>query len=203
MRTTLLVLVAVAPACALDEPEPGVPAVSKVVICDDINCPGNSNILGGLGVYELSMKQDQVSPRGFTFDRNNVTQPGLGGAPIKLTQFQVVGASLRAVKQGLPIKDAALMRAVLSVHHINGHDYRLEIVDYLPGQYYDGNSNLPVISGYYIRYQDVSIAGADWHDLCPYKDYDDPRPGVAGTYAVFWKGDRYDPATGQILAIDD
>lgn len=171
--------------------------------CDDpLNCPGNSPVLAALGPYELSMNMAEVSPRGFTFDKDKVTQPGPYGGTVTLTKFEVVGASLHAYKNDSPIQDGMLVGAKLPLHHISGHNYTLEIWDYMYGQYYDGTSNLPFIIGYYIRYWDDALANAEPRDLCPYKDYDDlsDRPS---TWAVFWKGERYDPATGKIFAIDD
>jgi hypothetical protein len=195
-----LLLLAAASGCVAGDLEVGV-VTSAFEACTTVNCPGNSDVLGGLGPYELSMNMAEVSSRGFWFDKTAVTQQ-LGGGPfVPLTDFAIVGGSMRAKRLGAPIKDWDMVGTRIPVNHVDGRRFVLRLVTYERGAYYDETVD-PIIDGYYIKYQELNT-DRQWKDLCPNKDYDDPRPDVVGTSAVFWQGDRFDPATGQIIASDD
>ncbi len=199
-QRSLCLLLATAAGCGVTSDLDEGAAVSELQTCTTVNCPGNSNVLGGIGPYELSMTKE-VSSRGFWFDRTAITQQFHPTDPIvPLTDFQIVGSAMQAKRLGAPIAHWDMVGARIPVSHTDGRKFIFWLVSYERGTYYDGSID-PFIDGYYIRYQEPSVSKR-WLDLCPNKDYDDPRPDVAGTSAVFWKGDRIDPETGKLLASD-
>ncbi|MBC7977943.1 MAG: hypothetical protein H7138_23425 [Myxococcales bacterium] len=197
---SVLLLLATASGCGVDLDEGT--QVSALETCTTVNCPGNSNVLGGLGPYELSMTKSKVSSRGFWFDKTQLTQQFHPGDPIvPLTDFEIIGSAMHAKRLGAPIAHWDMVGTRIPVHHADGRKFLLWLVSYQRGYYYD-ETPLPFIDGYDIKYMELGGANRRWQDLCPNKDYDDPRPGVVGTSAVFWKGDRIDPETGKIIASD-
>lgn len=222
MRPLLLCLLV---GCVASESAPGETIVAfgggdDGKDCWDINCPGNSNVLGGIGPYELSLS-GTPSSRGFWFDHAAITRKQGNGPTHHIKNFQVVGGTVHATD----VNDfnKAITRDEIDGLQIpvyfngNGTDehpaqrYLLRVIRRENVEYYDG-STAPV-DGYYIAYKKVDPDGNDpidpngtqtetWRDLCPYVEYD-AGPGVSGsTWAVFWKGDRYDPVTGKILETD-
>jgi hypothetical protein len=162
-------------------------------VCDDVLiCPGNSDILGALGPYELSTSADQVSPRGFRLDSIKK-----GGLP--LAWFQVTGAALSgALAGGIPIGGPPdWVNTKFRVIHDSGQQFDLIIEGYQLVPFFD-LAKAPRIVGFMVKYQMIAPIRGDREDLCPYKD--ELGSGEARTWAVFWKGDRYDPDTGDIFA---
>lgn len=163
--------------------------------CDLLNCPGNSNLLGVLAPYELDETGDMFSSRGLRIS-------GIWRQGEPLAAFRVTGTSPRAMTATAPVKTYkgfGLVGLKLRLEHTGGQQYDLRIVEYLSGKvpYYTGGAE---IEGYYILYQEVGSPTLQ-RELCPYASHFDA--GVKGTYAVFWKGDRYDPETGEIYKSDE
>jgi hypothetical protein len=200
--------------------EPGEPGESIVAFtngdCEDINCPGNSNVVGGIGPYEMAMS-GRPSSRGFSFDRNALTKrstvPNVPAA--KLRDFAVVGGRLQATvaATNTPIWGPSMEGLQIPIHFADGvhpaADYVMLLERWEEVRYYDGLT-FPPLDGYYIRYRkidgdavpDPTNGSIGWKDLCPYVEYD-ANSFQGRTWAMFWKGDRYDPVTGQIIASDD
>ncbi|HSK02326.1 MAG TPA: ADYC domain-containing protein [Kofleriaceae bacterium] len=160
--------------------------------CDLLNCPGNSNLLGVLAPYELDETGVKFSSRGL-----RISGMWRNGEPIAV--FRVDGTSPRAATATYTYKETALIGLKLRLEHENGKFFDLRIAGYLSGKvpYYTGGSE---IEGYRILYEDTEQPGKE-RELCPYASHFDGT--VEGTYAVFWKGDRYDPETGEIWASNE
>ena len=175
--------------CALEEPAVG-SASSALVPEDDCNpliCPGNSDLIGVFGPNELDATGAKASERGFVLD--GMTH---GGLPV--LGFEVLGASLRVKTAAGSFTGPGVLGLTMTVHHESGQVFEIQIDDYLTSKvpYYAGGS--PDIDGYHLRYHEPET---HWKEACPYTTYDE---GVAGNWAVFWKGDRIDPIAGKIVA---
>jgi hypothetical protein len=157
--------------------------------CDPLVCPGNSDLLAVLGFYELDATGAKSSPRGF-----RIASMTHNGSPV--TQLEVPGARLQATTAAGVISGPNLIGLKLTVKHKSGKAFDLLIDDYLTSKvpYYAGGS--PDIEGYHILYGEAGEHITK--EPCPYETYVDGS--VSGSWAVFWKGDRYDPDTGEIFA---
>jgi len=180
--------------CALEEPEAHGTSSSFLVPapCDDpLICPGNSDLIGSFGPNELDATGIQVSERGF-----RLLGMTLDGLPV--TDFEVLGASLSVTTAAGTFTgvDLYFKGLTMSVHHRSERVFEIQIDDYLTAKvpYYAGGT--PEIDGYHLRYREPGAHG--WKNACPYETKFDS--GVAGSWAVFWKGDRIDPVTGTIFA---
>jgi hypothetical protein len=216
MRPLLLCLLV---GCVASDPTPG--ETTSALFgddCWDINCPGNSNILGGIGPYELSLS-GTPSSRGFWFDHASITRQQGAGPIHHIKNFQVLGGTVHGndIDDGnKPITGDEIdgLRIPVYFNGTSRHPaqrYVLRVIRREDVEYYDGA--IAPVDGYYIAYKKVDGDGNEptdangmpiepWKDLCPYVEYD-AGPGVSGsTWAVFWKGDRYDPVTGKILETD-
>lgn len=182
--------------CAIEEvvePEGGdeLEGVSGQALldCNPLVCPGNSDLLAALGPYELDATGGKISSRGF-----RITGMQLNGLPV--TNLAIPGASLRATTAAGIHSGPNLIGLRLTVGHESGQAFDLVIDSYLTSKvpYYAGGS--PDIEGFRILYGESGTRITK--ELCPYTTHYDG--GVAGTWAVFWKGDRYAPKTGKIFA---
>lgn len=174
--------------CAADEPSES-STVQALAGCDPLVCPGNSNLLGVLGPYELDETGVQFSPRGYRI-------AGMWHGAAAVSDLDVPGAALEATTGAGLLSGPGLIGLRLRIEHSSGGAFELQIDGYLTAKvpYYVGGPN--EIEGYHVVYR---MAGErETHELCPYETYNDA--GVPGTWAVFWKGDRYDPDTGLITA---
>jgi len=193
-RSTVLA-VALLAAC-VDAPDDGPDLATTVQLIkpadgcgNPLVCPGNSDILGALGPYELSTAPGKVSPRGFAIA--GITRNG-----VPVTGFAVNGATLSGVSGGVAIADAAMVGTTLRLWHQSGALVDLQLTQYGTIPYYSG-AIMPSTTAYYIQYREVGVPNARWQDLCPYTEVE---AGLQHNWAVFWKGDRYDPDTGRIFA---
>jgi len=187
MRWTLAFLLMT--ACAVDDLD----AIEQSIVqkCDDpLICPGNSDLVAALGPFELNADKVTDSSRGFHI----VSISHLG---VDVPTFQVQGAKIHEIDANDNVFDGAgALSTIIRIHHTpSDREFDLKIVDYRVVPFYSANF-APTISGYYIQYKEV--VAKDWKDICPYKDKVDA--GIDGSWAVFWKGDRYDPDTGKIYA---
>jgi hypothetical protein len=159
--------------------------------CQGLVCPGNSDLYAALETFELSTNPLDVSQRGFT-----LTGVEYGGHA--MTELGVTGTMPSALDPDWGLRSgAAFVGAILHVHHNSGEDIDLRIERSTTVPYY-AELGLPIMYGYWITYRTVGDARVGWRDICPYKtSYD---AGVQGTWAMFWKGDRYDPDSGVIYA---
>jgi len=158
--------------------------------CDDpLVCPGNSDLMGVLGPYELDATGTTDSQRGF-----RIIGMTHGGQTV--TALDVGGASVRVTRAAGIFTGPGVLGLTLRLRHSKGREFDLVIDDYLTSKvpYYAGGS--PDIDGYHVSYTEVGTH--DTRNLCPYATAVDD--GFVGTWAVFWKGDRFDPDTGQIFA---
>jgi hypothetical protein len=174
------------------EPETSV-ATQALLPCDDVLiCPGNSDILGALGPYELSTNPADVSPRGF-----QLLSIKKGGIPLAV--FQVAGASLSGALPGPIMMPSApdFVGTRFRIRHTSGQEIDLIIEAYQQVPFFDA-TKISRIMGFMIKYQMISPIRGDREDLCPYKD--ELGSGLARTWAIFWKGERYNPDTGEIFA---
>jgi hypothetical protein len=177
------------------EHEPDTSVVSQALIppCDDVLiCPGNSDILGALGPYELSTNPLDVSPRGFSL--KSIKKGG-----IDLATFQVIGAALKGSLPG-PIMmpgPADFVGTRFRLGHTSGQQIDLIIEAYQDVPFFDPLVTSRIV-GFMIKYQMIAPIRGDREDLCPYKD--ELGSGQARTWAIFWKGERYNPDTGMIFA---
>jgi len=160
--------------------------------CDPLVCPGNSDLIGVLGPYELDEAGTNVSERGF-----RIVDIKHQGEAVSL--FQVLGASIHIQTPTGTFTGPGVVGLQLTLEHQPTlQKYEVVIDQYYSGHvpYYANAAPSSEIDGYYIHY---SKAGAgDRKPLCPYAEYVDE--GVEGSWAVFWKGDRYNPETGRIFA---
>jgi hypothetical protein len=193
MTKNLLVVALLAAGCAVEEtdhvsleidvgnPEP----------CDPLNCPGNSDLIGLLGPYELDKTGVQYSSRGF-----RIVGMTYGGLPA--TELDVIGTSpqVKSAAGGVVSGDD-LLGLRLKLHHLpTDRLYPLEIIASTRVPFYVSHGD--PFWAYKIRYLDLVTKA--WKPLCPYAEHVDQ--GVDSSWAVLWKGDRYNPVTGQIFASD-
>lgn len=174
------------------EPETSV-ATQALLPCDDVLiCPGNSDILGALGPYELSTNPADVSPRGFQL--LNIKK---GGIPLAV--FEVAGASLKGALPGPIMLPGApdFVGTRFRLRHTSGQEIDLIIEAYQHVPFFDATKTSRIV-GFLMKYQMISPIRGDREDLCPYKD--ELGSGLARTWAIFWKGERYSPDTGKIFA---
>jgi hypothetical protein len=159
--------------------------------CQGLVCPGNSDLYAALETFELSTNPLDVSQRGFT-----LTGVEYGGQA--LSEFDVAGTTPRAFEPGFGWRAAQdFSGSILHVHHKSGADIDLRVERAMTVPYYAALDR-PIMYGYWITYRTVGDTTIGWTDICPYKTtYDD---GIQGSWAMFWKGDRYDPVTGVIYA---
>ena len=187
MRWTLpLLLVA---GCALDE---HVTSVEEPLVCaNPLICPGNSDLLALLGVFELNTDLLTDNARGFHM--TSIEHDG-----VNVPTFQVPGAKIHEVDANGYVHDGAgAIGTVIRVHHTpSNQDFDLKIINYITVPFYDPTV-IPKIIGYDIIYR--KVGDRDWLPLCPFEEVKSDD-GIAATWAVFWKGDRYDPDTGVITA---
>lgn len=161
--------------------------------CNDLVCPGNSDLLGLLGPYELDGTGVQLNSRGFRLAK--VTK-GFGLGAETLADFQVIGAKPVAHNaNGVTLAGPNLIGVTLHMEHQSGGIFKFVIEDYLSNgvPFYAGGASQ--IDGFYIRYTEPDSDVRK--ELCPYAELD---LGLEGTWAVFWKGDRIEPKSGQIFA---
>lgn len=190
---SLCAVVVVFGGCALEELEERGTISSFLVPvsdCDDpLICPGNSDLMGVLGPYELDETGTKYSKRGF-----RIIGMTHGGQTV--TDLDVDGASVRVTRPAGIFTGGGVLGLTLRVQHSKGRQFDLVIDDYLTSKvpYYAGGP--PDIDGYHVTYTEVGTH--DTRNLCPYATAVDD--GFVGTWAVFWKGDRFNPATGQIFA---
>jgi len=191
MRWSLLFAFVVV-GCAVAEPEPEVEITTAAQKCNDpLTCPGNTNIYVGTPFNEFDDLRVSFSTRGFKII--NVTHNGLN-VPV----FTANGAQIHAVRSDNVVLDGLnAVGIVARILHTSGKqfDMTIEQAQYVP--YYVG-PGLAIV-GYYITYREVGTH--DNYDLCAYKEVVD-SDGLMGTWAVFQKGDRFDPDTGVITASD-
>lgn len=176
-----------------DQPETGVASQSLAPPCDDVLiCPGNSDILGALGPYELSTNPLDVSPRGFSL--KSIKKGG-----VDLAWFQVAGASLSGALPGpIPIGGPPdWVGTKFRLRHTSGQEIDLIIEAYQQVPFFDV-AKTPRIVGFMMKYQMISPIRGDREDLCPYKD--ELGSGMARTWTIFSKGERINPDTGKIFA---
>lgn len=182
--------------CALEEPEEPeeIGTISSFVLpvkdCDDpLVCPGNSDLIGVLGPYELDATGIRSSKRGF-----RIVGMTHGGQTV--TALHVDGASVRVTRPAGIFTGPGVLGLTLRIRHSTGKQFDLVVDDYLTSKvpYYAGGA--PDIDGYHVSYTEVGTH--DTRNLCPYATATDD--GFVGTWAVFWKGDRLNPDTGEIFA---
>jgi len=156
--------------------------------CNDLICPGNSDIIAALGPFELDAARLESSSRGF-----RIAGIKLGGHSV--LDLQIDGTAVHAMTSAGMATGPGIIGMTMTLSHKSGATFDLVVDGYLSTKvpYYAGGPN--EIEGYHIAYREP--ATRELKDICPYKDYD---AGVARTWAVFWKGDRYDPDTGLIYA---
>jgi len=176
--------------CAVDENKTS--SAQLVVPCDNpLVCPGNSDLLGVLGPYELDETGFETSARGW-----RITVMALNGQTV--TDLTVTGTSVHATQNGVSLTGSNLIGLKLTLQHTSGQVVNFEIKGgptRVP--YYVGG--LPAdFEGFQVTY-DTGV-GSEEHELCPYSASVDAS--VTGDWAVFWKGDRFDPDTGRIFASD-
>lgn len=179
--------------CGVDEI--GVESVASPLLpppvedCDPLVCPGNSDLLALLGPYELDEAGIQASSRGFRIA--SMSRYGQ-----QVTSIEIAGASLRATLwNGVVLTGGGLIGLNLRLEYQGSQFYDLVIDDYLTSKvpFYAGGA--PAIDGYHIVYNETGMHQT--RELCPYAKVD---AGVTSTWAVFWKGDRFEPETGRIFA---
>jgi ADYC domain len=196
-----LVACAEAPDSGVDSPaETGVVSQHEMIVpddCDPLICPGNSDILAALGPFELAGDMVQVSSRGFRLE--SIKKGG-----VNLTTFNVAGATLSGSLPG-PIAltmPAQFIGTRFHIVHDSGTEFDLVIEAYTHVPFFDITEPTR-IHGYKISYQ-VTSGGTDRHglrDLCKHTEVKIPgNAGPVQTWAIFWKGERYDPDTGEITA---
>ncbi len=195
MKNSLCVVALVLVGCAAGEP--GVEIVAAQLGSDDcelLNCPGNSNLMGVLAPYELHETGAEFSSR-----QLRISGMWRYGQPV--TAIEVLGASLRATTGLGTLQGGGLIGLRMRLEHESGQMFELRIDSYLTAKvpYYNYVGAPSEIEGFHIVYRVVGERREQ--ELCPYATHDDA--GVNGTWAVFWKGDRYDPETGHIFASDD
>jgi hypothetical protein len=176
--------------CAVDKME-GISVYSGEIDCDPLVCPGNSDLLGLLGPYELDQTGAQVSSRGW-----RITDVKLKGGTV--TGFHVAGATLHAADADGPKTGAGLAGLQLTLQHTGtdgGQTVELQVIEATDVLSYAGVPNHHV-QGFHVNY---NIVGGARGKLCPYSTSDQ---GITDDWVVFWKGDRLDPVTGQIFASD-
>jgi hypothetical protein len=186
--------------CAVDKIERVSVSSGEVDDCDPLVCSGNSDLLGLLKPYELDETGVQYSARGWRITDVKLGQPVTSG-PLAV---QVLGTSLRVTYPGGSVTGAGLAGSQLTLEHTDGKSIDLTVQFKITGgptnvTYYvtdDGDGLPDSFEGFHVSYD----TGIGPRELCPYAKYDDH--GVTGDWAVFWKGDRYDPATGKIFASD-
>jgi len=188
MRWTLpLLLIG---GCALDE---HVTSVEEPLLCaNPLICPGNSDLLALLGVFELNT--DLVTDNARGFHMVSIAHDG-----VNVPTFQVPGAKIHEVDANNYVHEGAgAIGTSIHVHHTpTNQDFELKIINYITVPFYDVTV-IPKIIGYDIIYRNISTRGP-WLPMCPFAEINDDA-GIAATWAVFWKGDRYDPDTGVITA---
>lgn len=167
--------------------------------CDPLICPGNSDIIAALGPYELSTNPTQVSSRGY-----RLVSIKKGG--VQLASFDVNGASLTGTMPGplpasppIPIGGPPdWIGTRFRVQEMtSGQTLDLIIEAYMYVPFFDNTKPVKIV-GYMMKYQRIAPLRSHERDLCPYKD--ELGSNDAKTWAVFWKGDRYRPDTGEIFA---
>lgn len=166
------------------------------------NCLGNSPIAGALGPYEFDLTGVVPSPRNWLLYPDSWT---LGGWP--LTHVKVAGARLTATwwQGGNPqfIENQGLDGASFRMHHATDGDFDFHILTSIPVNYYpnvETPTRLPPMWAYYIKYRETGTQDL-LEDLCPYTEQADH--GLSVNFAVFWRGDRYNPISGRIIASGD
>jgi ADYC domain len=192
MTKNLCVVALVVAGCAVAEDERASVGVdvAELEACDPLNCPGNSDLIGLLGPYELDKTGVQYSSRGF-----RITGVQWRGLPA--TGLDVIGTSPQVTAGGTVYSGDGLHGLRLTLHHLpSNEDYPVEIHGSTRVPFYVSHGD--PFWGFWIRYRDPITKA--WKELCPYAQHVDQ--GVAGSWAVIWKGDRYDPITGAIFASD-
>lgn len=168
------------------------------------NCLGNSPIAGALGPYEFDLTGVEPSSRKWKLYPRSFEKLGW-----PLTNVQVAGARLTATwwpggfvaNSPQFIQDWQLIDTTFRMHHETDGDFEFKIATATPVTYYPNAAvamDLPPMWAYYILYRDVKNARDEFRRLCPYTDAFDS--GLSGDWAVFWRGDRYRPDTGKIIA---
>ncbi len=164
--------------------------------CEELNCPGNSDLMGVLLPYELDRTGALLSSRGVRLVGVNYK-----GLELQITKLGVDGTSVRVTVGNVTYSNAAITGLRLAVRHEpEGQEpktYHLYFQSYTKVPYYTGSG---AFWGYRIRY---GLPGQEvLKELCPYEEVS-PDHGVAATWAVVWQGDRYNPESGEIFASDD
>lgn len=160
--------------------------------CNSLVCPGNSNLLGLLGPYELDETGVQLSKRGFRII-------GMEHEGEQVTTLRVKGTSLEATKRsGVTLTGSDLKGLKLTLEkriwgQHTGEVFDLSIEEHMLAPYYTGVTK--EIHGFKLTYGHAGV----WTDICPYST---DELGIIGSWAVFWKGDRFHPYSGKIFASD-
>lgn len=168
--------------------------------CSSPNCPGNSGVLGPLGPYEVSMNATEISSRGWSLYPNSFERYGS-----LVNNLSIAGVRLEVPDaMGNPLPQAWFVNMTFRMrHHPSAKDYNFKITAYLPVFYYTDPPPLPLpkIYAYYVWYQPTpNPTQVEWRKLCPFTKSDD---GLSGDWVVFWKGDRYNPDSGEFFAHGD
>lgn len=176
--------------CAVDETTSVSAWSQEIDGCDPLVCPGNSDLLGLLGPYELDATGVVSSSRGW-----HIAGMKLGDGQT-VQDLRVVGASLSATYAHGVAAGADLIGLTLTLEHKSAQSIDMVAQFKIASAptmvpYYAGGP--PEIEGFHVTYD----TGLGPKELCPYAGVDQ---GVASDWAVFWKGDRYDPDTGRIFA---
>lgn len=199
MRWNLCIAAALITASCVYEDEARTGVTTAALGCGP-QCLGNSPIAGALGPYEFDLTGVIPSPRKWLLYPNSFEKDGW-----PLTNVQVAGARLTATwwPSGVPtfIQDAQLIDMTFEMHHETDGDFEFKVVTAMPVSYYpniETPTPLPPIWAYYLMYRDARNPDDRFKNLCPYTAQADH--GLSVDWAMFWKGDRYDPDTGRIFA---
>lgn len=198
-RTPLLLgaLAALCSACGpqAELPDPSVAqatgAVRRPFECDEMLCTSNSPVVGGLKFWELDASGAQSNSAGIrlaavakdgnllTLDFTGALVPGHGAWPV-------------ASGPGGSYQGAGLVNAVLRLATPSGF-VPVTISAFKQVGYYDEDPNalgtLNRIAVFQLTYPKPGVAGVRLN-LCPHETVDDF--GLAGTWAVLSRGDRFD-----------
>lgn len=156
-------------------------------------CPGNSDIIAALGPYELDETGGMESSRGF-----RIIGRSYPGKTVK--KLDVSGPNVYVTfTDNSSVSGPGVVGLKLRIRHKSGVDFDIKFAGAITMPYYVNDPSAPIFYGYYLQYAELPYASHEpWQDLCAYKDHVDH--GIAGTWAMLWAGDRYDPKTGKIFA---
>jgi hypothetical protein len=171
--------------------------------CTPVLCGENSAICGGFPFYEL----DQTG---------TVAAPGSG---LRITSFskaniqldvRVIGARLTGrTPWGGVIENGALAGAVLVVENAAGVGFqiRIDTVTVPPAQpYWELGDDGTLLETYAMKVKPVLGGKGRWENLCPIAAPSNlpQEPWQLPPYhALIFRGDRYDAATGEVIATGD